>query len=105
MRLLAAHLDIMLEVVPVSIFEGRAATPEFLAKTPMGTVPARSRRRRLSSGDECYPYISCGAYQREVGIRMDRAEERAGLEDVGQQALMRGLDTSISVCSSRAVPV
>lgn len=38
-RLLAAHLDMALEVVPVSIFEGRAATPEFLAKNPMGSVP------------------------------------------------------------------
>jgi glutathione S-transferase len=38
-RLLAAHLEMDLEVVPVSIFEGAAATPEFLAKNPMGTVP------------------------------------------------------------------
>jgi glutathione S-transferase len=38
-RLLAAHMDMALEVVPVSIFEGHPATPEFLAKNPMGTVP------------------------------------------------------------------
>jgi hypothetical protein len=25
---------------------------------------------------------------------MDRAEEKAGLKDVGEQALMRGLDTA-----------
>jgi len=30
----------------------------------------------------------------EVEAPMDRAEERAGPEDVGQQALMRGLDTA-----------
>ena len=34
------------------------------------------------------------ADQHEVGVRMDRAEERAGPEDVGQQGLMRGLDTA-----------
>ena len=38
-RLLAAHLGLTLEIVPVSIFEGAAASPEFLAKNPMGTVP------------------------------------------------------------------
>jgi hypothetical protein len=31
---------------------------------------------------------------REVVALMDRAEERAGREDVGEQALMRGLDTA-----------
>jgi hypothetical protein len=30
----------------------------------------------------------------KLGVPMDRAEERAGPEDVGQQALMRGLDTA-----------
>jgi len=34
------------------------------------------------------------ADRHEVGAPMDRAEERAGPEDVGQQALMRGLDTA-----------
>jgi glutathione S-transferase len=38
-RLLAAHLGLKIEVVVVSIFEGEAASPEFLAKNPMGTVP------------------------------------------------------------------
>lgn len=38
-RLLAAHLGLTLEIVPVSIFAGEAATPEFLAKNPMGSVP------------------------------------------------------------------
>jgi glutathione S-transferase len=48
-RLLATHLDMALEVVPVSIFEGHAA-PEFLAKNPMGTVPL------LETGSgECLP--------------------------------------------------
>ena len=31
---------------------------------------------------------------REVLALMDRAEEKAGSEDVGEQALMRGLDTA-----------
>ena len=38
-RLLAAHLGLPLEIVPIRIFEGEAATPEFLAKNPMGAVP------------------------------------------------------------------
>jgi glutathione S-transferase len=38
-RLLAAHLGLSLEVVPVSIFQGEGALPGFLAKNPMGTVP------------------------------------------------------------------
>jgi glutathione S-transferase len=38
-RLLAAHLAMTLEIVPVSIFKGEGASPEFLAKNPMGTVP------------------------------------------------------------------
>jgi hypothetical protein len=48
---------------------------------------------------------SLHARQREVVAVMDRAEERAGPEDVGDQALMRGVGYSISVCSSGAVPV
>jgi glutathione S-transferase len=38
-RLLAAHLGLPLEIVPVSIFNGEAASPEFLARNPMGGVP------------------------------------------------------------------
>lgn len=38
-RLLAAHLGMALEIVPVSIFKGEGAAPQFLAKNPMGTVP------------------------------------------------------------------
>jgi glutathione S-transferase len=38
-RLLASHLSLALEAVPVSTFEGEASSPEFLAKNPMGTVP------------------------------------------------------------------
>ena len=38
-RLLAAHLGLKLEIVPVAIFKGEAASPEFLAKNPMGAVP------------------------------------------------------------------
>jgi glutathione S-transferase len=38
-RLLAAHLGLTLEIVPVAIFKGEAAWPEFLAKNPMGAVP------------------------------------------------------------------
>ena len=35
---------------------------------------------------------------------MDRAEEKAGPKDVGEQALMRGLDTAFPFFSSGAVP-
>jgi glutathione S-transferase len=38
-RLLTAHLGLKLDIVPVSIFKGEAATPDFLAKNPMGAVP------------------------------------------------------------------
>lgn len=38
-RLLAAHLGLSLETIDVSIFEGQAALPAFLAKNPMGAVP------------------------------------------------------------------
>ena len=38
-RLLAAHLGLALEIVPVAIFRGEAAAPAFLAKNPMGSVP------------------------------------------------------------------
>src|SRR5262245_10750456 len=39
-------------------------------------------------------YLVPHADWHEVGGPMDRAAERAGPEDVGQQALMRGLDTA-----------
>jgi hypothetical protein len=39
-------------------------------------------------------YASPTRTHREVVELMDRAEERAGREDVGEQALMRGLDTA-----------
>jgi glutathione S-transferase len=38
-RLLVAHLGVALQIVPVSIFKGEAASSEFLAKNPMGAVP------------------------------------------------------------------
>jgi glutathione S-transferase len=38
-RLLAAHLGMALEIVPVSIFKGEGASQGFLAKNPLGTVP------------------------------------------------------------------
>jgi glutathione S-transferase len=38
-RLLARHLGLTLEIVPVGIFQGEGATPEFLVKNPMGGVP------------------------------------------------------------------
>src|SRR5215471_20693470 len=38
-RLLAAHLGLSLEIVPVAIFKGEGATADFLAKNPMGGVP------------------------------------------------------------------
>src|SRR5215469_12405066 len=38
-RLLAAHLNIVLDIVPVAIFQGEGALPGFLEKNPMGGVP------------------------------------------------------------------
>jgi len=38
-RLLASHLSLALEVVPVRIFKGEASSREFLSKNPLGTVP------------------------------------------------------------------
>jgi glutathione S-transferase len=38
-RLLAAHLGLTLDIVPVAIFRGEGALPEFRAKNPMGGVP------------------------------------------------------------------
>lgn len=38
-RLLASHLGLRLEIVPVSIFQGEGASVPFLAKNPMGGVP------------------------------------------------------------------
>jgi len=38
-RLLAAHLGLALEIVPVAIFKGEGAAPDYLAKNPMGGVP------------------------------------------------------------------
>jgi glutathione S-transferase len=38
-RLLAAHLRIALDIVPVAIFKGEGASPSFLEKNPMGGVP------------------------------------------------------------------
>lgn len=38
-RLLASHLDLDIERVPVSIFEGEGAETWFLEKNPMGGVP------------------------------------------------------------------
>jgi hypothetical protein len=39
-------------------------------------------------------YPTPHATLREVVVPMNRAEERTGPEDVGEQALMRGLDTA-----------
>src|SRR5262245_383343 len=38
-RLLASHVGLKLEIVPVAIFKGEAASPAFLAKNAMGSVP------------------------------------------------------------------
>ncbi|TWT15467.1 glutathione S-transferase family protein [Reyranella sp. CPCC 100927] len=38
-RLLASHLNLNLEIVPVAIFRGEGATPAFLSKNPTGAVP------------------------------------------------------------------
>jgi hypothetical protein len=39
-------------------------------------------------------FLASTRTHREVLALMDRAEEKAGPEDVGEQALMRGLDTA-----------
>src|ERR1700675_2025912 len=51
-------------------------------------------RRRLAVKHRTHDWDVLHARQREVVAVMDRAEERAGPEDVGDQALMRGLDTA-----------
>lgn len=38
-RLLASHLGLTLDLVPVAIFDREGLSPEFLAKNPMGSVP------------------------------------------------------------------
>jgi glutathione S-transferase len=43
-------LGVALEIVPVSIFMGEGASPEFLAKNPMGTVPLLE-----TDSGECLP--------------------------------------------------
>jgi glutathione S-transferase len=49
-RLLAAHLGLTLEIVPVPIFEGEGASASFLAKNPMGGVPVLE-----TDSGECLP--------------------------------------------------
>ncbi len=36
-RILASHVGLILNIVPVSIFEGKGASPEFLARIHSGT--------------------------------------------------------------------
>ena len=54
------------------------------------TIPFSDVPSQVHSGQ--FP-VSTRAH-REVLALMDRAEEKAGPEDVGEQALMRGLDTA-----------
>jgi glutathione S-transferase len=49
-RLLAAHLGLALEIVPVAIFKGDGASAKFLAKNPMGGVPVLE-----TDSGECLP--------------------------------------------------
>ena len=56
---------------------------------PRDRIPFRCPQSSTAHG---FP-VSTWTY-REVLDLMDRAEERAGPEDVGEQALMRGLDTA-----------
>ncbi len=48
-------------------------------------VPSQARSARFAISTRTH---------REVLAPMDRAEEKAGPKDVGEQALMRGLDTA-----------
>ena len=52
---------------------------------PFSDVPSQAHSARFPVPTKTY---------REVLALMDRAEEKAGREDVGEQALMRGLDTA-----------
>lgn len=70
-RLLASHLGLELETVPVSIFEGAAATPEFLAKNPMGAVPVLeySPGRYMPESNAILTFLAEGsAYLPPAGI-------------------------------------
>jgi glutathione S-transferase len=84
-RLLAAHLGMALEVVPVGIFNGEGASLEFLAKNPMGTVPLLE----TDSGEclpesnailtflaEGTPYLPCDSMPRAQVIRWLMFEQR-----------------------------
>ena len=64
---------------PLPIF-GAAAIP-----SAFSDVPSQAQRARQSLSPRTGP---------KLGYAVDRAEERTGPEDVGEQALMRGLDTA-----------
>src|ERR1700691_2327107 len=66
-----------------------ASFPCWRGRSPAGTShsdgPSQARIARFPVSTRTH---------REVLALMDRAEEKAGPEDVGEQALMRGLDTA-----------
>ena len=66
---------------PASLAGGAGARPDH----PILMSPVKHRAR---------DFLASTRTHREVVALMDRAEERAGPEDVGEQALMRGLDTA-----------
>jgi glutathione S-transferase len=84
-RLLAAHLGIVLQIVPVSIFEGEAASPQFLAKNSQGTVPLletgsgeylAESNAILTFLAEGTPYLPAGGMPRAQVMRWLMFEQR-----------------------------
>jgi hypothetical protein len=63
-----------------SYWQGRSTAGPFHSDVPSQAHSAR--------------FLISTRTHREVLVPMDRAEEKAGLKDVGEQALMRGLDTA-----------
>ena len=75
----AARPERVLQLVLQTIPAGEAAGPSH------SDVPSQVHGARFPVSTRTH---------REVLALMDRAEEKAGPEDVGEQALMRGLDTA-----------
>jgi glutathione S-transferase len=70
-RLLAAHLGLTLDIVPVAIFRGEGALPEFRAKNPMGGVPVL-----LTFLAEGTPYLPVDGMPRSQVVRWLMFEQR-----------------------------
>src|SRR5438270_3528639 len=60
----------------------------------LAVMASRSIHSDVPSQAHSARFLISTRTHREVLVPMDRAEEKAGLKDVGEQALMRGLDTA-----------